>query len=123
MGNGPKRRRKTHKNIKFLRKSVKTANRAKDLDQIQKELSDENKGIAKPKEIDPDLPGLGQFYCLTCAKYFVNSDALKEHSKGKVHRRKVKLANEKPYSQEEADAAAGMGRPDKGKPSSKMIDH
>jgi bud site selection protein 20 len=34
---------------------------------------------------------------------------LDDHVKSKVHKKRVKLAAEKPYSQAEANAAAGMG--------------
>ncbi|KAI4768895.1 hypothetical protein E4T44_14395 [Aureobasidium sp. EXF-8845] len=67
-----------------------------------------------------DLPGLGQYYCVECAKWFESDANLAAHSKGKVHKRRVKALKEKPYSQAEADAAAGrLTWIDNGKPREK----
>ncbi len=57
--------------------------------------------------INEDLPGLGQFYCLQCAKYFVDKASLDHHTTGKNHKRRLKVLKDKPYTQEEAEAAAG----------------
>ena len=38
-----------------------------DLDQIHDDLKPENIDKKKHQEIDTDLPGLGQFYCVECA--------------------------------------------------------
>jgi bud site selection protein 20 len=52
------------KNRAFHR-TLKVKRRAKDLDQIQDQLKVHDP--EKVKELDQDLPGLGQFYCLACA--------------------------------------------------------
>lgn len=57
--------------------------------------------------IDETKPGLGQYYCIPCAKYFETQTAKSHHQRGKVHKRRVKLLKEGPYTQEEANAAAG----------------
>lgn len=57
--------------------------------------------------IDETKPGLGQHYCVPCAKYFETASAKSHHQRGKVHKRRVKLIKEGPYTHEEADAAAG----------------
>lgn len=57
--------------------------------------------------MDETKPGLGQHYCIPCAKYFETSSAKSHHQKGKVHKRRVKLLKEGPYTHEEANAAAG----------------
>jgi len=103
---GRLRRTRTPVKNKQHKKGLLTKNRPKDLDQIQDEMKtlDPNN-----MPIDPDLPGLGQFYCITCARHFINAVTLAVHNKTKPHKRKIKLALEKPYSQAEADAAAGMG--------------
>jgi bud site selection protein 20 len=44
-------------------------------------------------------------------RYFMSEKILLEHNATRPHKRKVKLAMEKPYSQREADAAAGMAPP------------
>ncbi|KJE95932.1 hypothetical protein CAOG_06321 [Capsaspora owczarzaki ATCC 30864] len=55
-----------------------------------------------------DLPGLGQFYCVACARYFIDELSLNVHFKSKVHRRRLKELKEPAYTQEDAEAAAGM---------------
>lgn len=57
--------------------------------------------------IDETKPGLGQHYCIPCAKYFETQSAKSHHQRGKVHKRRVKLLKEGPYTHEEANAAAG----------------
>jgi len=46
---------------------------------------------------------------LLSSRYFTTDKVLDDHVKSKVHKKRVKLAAEKPYSQAEANAAAGMG--------------
>ena len=79
------------------------------MDQIQEDIAraaaDPNKG----RKFDQELPGCGQYYCLACARYFITDKVMEDHLKSKVHKKRVKLAAEKPYSQAEANAAAGMG--------------
>ncbi|KAK2843814.1 hypothetical protein Q7C36_012029 [Tachysurus vachellii] len=61
------------------------------------------------QEVDYDVTGFAQHYCLHCARYFVDLKALKEHFKTKVHKRRLKQLKEEPYTQAEAERAAGMG--------------
>jgi bud site selection protein 20 len=49
------------------------------------------------KPLDEELPGLGQHYCMSCARHFVNPGALEEHNKTKAHKRRVKELKNKPY--------------------------
>ncbi|RIA92048.1 hypothetical protein C1645_86773 [Glomus cerebriforme] len=105
-------RSRTHKGIRDQYRKYRTRNYAKDLDQIQEDIKKvkENGGdetILKPQEWNEDLPGLGQFYCISCAKYFVDSEALNRHQRGKNHKKRVKLLKETPYTQAEAEAAVG----------------
>lgn len=70
------------------------------------------------QEVDLDAPGFAQFYCLHCAKYFINQRALDDHFKTKVHKKRLKELCDDPYTQEEAERAAGHGsfkRPEKRK--------
>jgi bud site selection protein 20 len=80
----------------------------KDLDQIQDEMK---KPIPLP--FDETLPGMGQYYCMACARYFINRSVLSDHCKTTAHKRQLKLTLEKPYSIREAEAAAGMAPPAK----------
>lgn len=54
--------------------------------------------------------GGGEFPCVHCSRHFIDKATLQIHLKTKVHKRRLKELKEKPYSQEEADAAAGLGR-------------
>ena len=73
-----KNRNKKNPGHKAFRKSIRVKNRAKDLDQIQDEMKREQQSLVSqadenPTEtptiaraIDIDLPGAGQFYCVSC---------------------------------------------------------
>ena len=82
--------------------------------------------VAAKTELDPDKPGLGQFYCVACSRYYINLTALQEHSSTAKHRRRLKmLKTEKPYSHAEAMAGAGKGTTDHGlnrRPAEAMVD-
>ena len=60
---------------------------------------------AKPAE---ELPGLGRFYCIECAKWFESEHSLVHHRRGRPHKRRLRALKEEPYTQKEADAAAGL---------------
>jgi len=62
------------------------------------DLKPENIAKLEKQEIDPDLPGLGQHYCVSCARYFVDARALSEHRKTKPHKRRVKALQEDIYT-------------------------
>jgi len=85
---------RTHVKNKQYKKSRLVCNREKDLDQIQDEMKTLD---TSNLPVDEELPGLGQYYCLTCARYFTTAEVLKQHKMTKVHKRKLKLALEKPY--------------------------
>merc|ERR1711963_1007682 len=61
------------------------------------------------QEVDFDKAGLGQFYCVHCAKDFINPKAFQDHVKGKPHKRRLHALKTDPYTIEEANRAAGMG--------------
>uniref|UniRef100_A0A8C9MWM3 Zinc finger protein 593 n=1 Tax=Serinus canaria TaxID=9135 RepID=A0A8C9MWM3_SERCA len=42
-------------------------------------------------------------------RYFVDLNSMKEHFRSKVHKKRLKQLREAPYTQEEAERAAGMG--------------
>ena len=67
----------------------KTRRHTRDLDQIHADLRDE-KHLAEFKDAKPieDLPGLGQWYCKECAKFFESDANFSAHQKGKVHKRR-----------------------------------
>ncbi|KAL2481364.1 zinc finger (C2H2 type) family protein [Abeliophyllum distichum] len=72
-------------------------------------------GDGKPLPVDEDLPGMGQYYCLHCDRYFADVTVRDEHFKTKKHRRRVKqMTGPAPHTQLDAELAAGMGMPDNG---------
>lgn len=87
----------------------KTKRFTKDLDQILYDDMSSDKAIQslEIQPLDEYKPGLGQFYCIPCAKYFETATAKATHLRGKVHKRRVKDIKAGPYTREEADAAAG----------------
>ena len=71
--------------------------------------------VKEKTDLDPDKPGLGQFYCIACARYCINQKALDDHRKCSKHKRREKmLLTETPYSHAEANAGAGRGATDHG---------
>ena len=56
-----------HKNIKDIKKKHRTKRRTKDMDQIHEDMKAENVERLRRQEVDYDLPGAGQHYCLHCA--------------------------------------------------------
>lgn len=59
--------------------------------------------------VDLEQAGMAQFYCVHCAKYFINDQALQSHFKTKVHKRRLKALELEPYTIEESEKAAGHG--------------
>lgn len=60
--------------------SNKTRKRkGKDLDEILEDLKPEKITKVMNQEVDIDLPGDGQFYCVECSRHFINDVILKRH--------------------------------------------
>ena len=80
------------------------------MDQIVLEdMLPENTKVLKNQPTDEDKPGLGQHYCITCVKYFINESALECHNKQKEHKKRLKIClTEVPYTIEEAERAGGL---------------
>ncbi|XP_050142513.1 uncharacterized protein LOC126618477 isoform X1 [Malus sylvestris] len=107
-----------HRSVKKRRYSHKTHRRAKfeikGDDMVYDGLKKAEKG-AKPLPQDQDLPGMGQYYCLHCDRYFNNALVRDDHFKTKRHKKRVKIMmGDAPHTQLDADLAAGMGMPDDG---------
>ncbi|KAL9269567.1 Zinc finger protein 593-like protein [Drosera capensis] len=116
-----------HRNVKKRRYSHKTKRRSKFLikgdDAVYAELkkmSSEDGGGGggsggegegeRVFPVDEDLPGLGQFYCLHCDRYFASAVVRDEHFKSKRHKKRLKqMAGPAPHTQLDADIAGGMG--------------
>ncbi|KAK8865611.1 hypothetical protein IAR55_000755 [Kwoniella newhampshirensis] len=106
---GRLRRSRTHHARRDVHRTARTRVRVKDLDQIEIDLRPGNRAKLERQEIDADKPGLGQHYCVECAKYYETELALKTHHKSKVHRRRLKELKEPAYTLAEAERAAGLG--------------
>ncbi|MCJ1415213.1 Bud site selection protein 20 [Xylographa parallela] len=87
----------------------KTKRRTRDLDQIHADIRSA-KHLAQHKTAKPseDLPGLGQWYCVECAKWFEGEHNLLQHRRGKNHKRRVRMLREEPHTQKAAEAAIGL---------------
>ncbi|KAL0818384.1 hypothetical protein ABMA28_008857 [Loxostege sticticalis] len=103
------KRKKYHHGDTHLKKRWRLRNRKKDLDQIDVDIKEENAEKLLNQEVDLDLPGSAQHYCIHCARYFIDDQALNEHFKTKVHKRRLKALELEPYSIEESERAAGLG--------------
>src|ERR1700712_1892608 len=55
-----------------------------------------------------ELPGGGLWYCVECATHYESEPNFVKHQKGKPHKRRVRQLKEEPYTQKEAEAAAGL---------------
>ncbi len=106
MGHAQRRKGNTAKH-KAIGKSRRTRNKTKDMDQIVEDLDPKNILKYQNLPIDEDLPGLGQFYCIFCSRYFVNKKTLDDHYKTKEHKKRVKSSKEKPYTIEDSLKFAG----------------
>ncbi|XP_076748844.1 zinc finger protein 593 homolog [Xylocopa sonorina] len=103
------KRKKYHKGDTHLRKGWRTRRRRKDLDEIDEDLKDENVKNLLNQEVDLDKPGAAQYYCVHCARYFINDTALQDHFRTKVHKRRLKALELEPYTIEESERAASKG--------------
>ena len=88
------------------------------IDQIVLEdMLPENTKVLKNQPIDEDKAGLGQHYCIPCVRYFPTDAAMKEHEKGKEHKKRRKITlTEVPYTIEEAERAGGLYQKPKANP-------
>lgn len=77
--------------------------------QIDEDIKPENTSRLLNQEVDLDVPGGAQHYCIHCARYFINNTALQDHFKTKVHKRRLKALEIEPYTIEESERAAGFG--------------
>ncbi|XP_015574897.1 bud site selection protein 20 isoform X2 [Ricinus communis] len=77
--------------VKKRRYSHKTARRSKFLVKGDDMVYDELKKPDSEKKslpLDEDLPGMGQYYCLHCDRYFANVTIRDDHFKSKRHKKR-----------------------------------
>ncbi|GBL89455.1 Zinc finger protein 593 [Araneus ventricosus] len=102
-------RKKGNHGYTAKRKQLKVKRRTKDLDEIDNDLEPQNAENLLNQPIDLDVAGSAQHYCLHCARYFIDDNALQAHFRTKVHKRRLKALEAEPYSVKEAEAAGGIG--------------
>ena len=96
MGRVKHSRRSQAKN-KSYKKTHDTKRRRRDIDQIQDDIElKKNCATEIAPELDEDLPGLGQYYCVACARYFIDEDTLRAHEITKPHKRRYFSCNVAP---------------------------
>ncbi|KAK2713001.1 zinc finger protein 593 homolog [Artemia franciscana] len=103
------KRKKYHRGETGIQKKYRLKRKTKDLDEIDADLKAEVVDNFLNQPIDLEKAGGGQFYCVHCARYFIDDQAIKEHFRSKVHKRRLKALELEPYSVEESLRAAGQG--------------
>ncbi|KAK4683785.1 bud site selection protein 20, partial [Tremellales sp. Uapishka_1] len=111
---GRLRRSRAHHARRDVHRAARTRVRTRDLDIIQNDMKPENREAMLNQPIDEEKPGLGQHYCLECAKYYESNVALVMHKKSKVHRRRLKELKEPAYTVEESKAGLGVDNKQRG---------
>jgi bud site selection protein 20 len=91
MGQPQARKSRKHKNGNHP--LHRTRNYGRDVDQIHGDLSEQQKTLLKNTVLDEEKPGLGKWYCVECAKWFIDQDTLKKHTGTKVHKRRYVLVS------------------------------
>ena len=88
---------------------IKTKRLTRGLDQVKADLAvPRHLSQYKETKAAEDLPGLGDFYCIECAKWFEGDHNLAAHRRGKNHKRRVKELKAEVHTQKTADAAVGL---------------
>lgn len=69
--------------------------------QIWTDTREENiaRSMLEATKPDEDLPGLGQHFCISCSRYFVDQTTLELHRRSKPHKRRLKVLEETPHMQ------------------------
>jgi len=78
--------------IRGAKSKKKTRRYTRDIDQIHSDLK-HSRHLEQYKETKAaeDLPGLGQWYCIECSKWFADETNFNSHVKGKNHKRRYVL--------------------------------
>jgi bud site selection protein 20 len=82
----------------------------RDVDAITADLkSSRHLTLYQATKSPEDLPALGAYYCIECAKYFESETNLVGHRRGSTHKRRLKQIKEGAHTQREAEEAIGLG--------------
>eukprot|EP00440_Ansanella_granifera_P075601 gb/GFBE01082037.1/.p1 GENE.gb/GFBE01082037.1/~~gb/GFBE01082037.1/.p1 ORF type:complete len:114 (+),score=35.56 gb/GFBE01082037.1/:1-342(+) len=107
-GNKHTGRKHNRQNRKTKPSVIAAKRRTKDIDQVHDDLKAPQKFKAGELPRDEDLPGMGQYYCICCARFFTSAEVKAKHEKSKLHKRRLQKAMDEPHSQRDAELAAGM---------------
>lgn len=102
------KRKKMHYGDTHLQRRWRVRNRTRDLDLIDEDIRNQSTQLIN-QSVDLEKPGFAQFYCVHCAKYFIDDTAMQAHFRTKVHKRRLKALEAEPYTIEESERAAGHG--------------
>jgi len=105
---GKQRRKANLAKHKEYGKIRKTKYYQRDLDQIVNDLEPQNFIKLTNQEISEDKPGLGQYYCVWCSKYYINENSLTSHQKSKEHKKRIRALKEPPYTIKDSLMYAGL---------------
>lgn len=95
--------------IRGAKSKKKTRRYTRDLDQVHADIaSKKHLQQYHDTKAPEDLPGLGQWYCVQCAKWFESETNFNQHTKAKPHKRRLRQLLSAPYTQREAEAAVGL---------------
>mmetsp|Transcript_41924 Transcript_41924/g.50803 ORF Transcript_41924/g.50803 Transcript_41924/m.50803 type:complete len:139 (-) Transcript_41924:792-1208(-) len=124
MGTAPTARNKGTKTKKGFKQHKRAVFLERHIDQVWEDVRKDTpvhtstagpSGTTDVQEHDEDRPAGGAHYCIPCSKYFQSAGALVSHQKTKAHKKRVKvLKGDRPHNAEDAEAAAGRGKPDNG---------
>lgn len=98
----PQSRKGTRAKDKTNHRGMKAKHISRHLDQVYEDTMPHNAARFERPPVDEDLPGLGQHYCIPCARHFVADRVLQEHRRTKVHKQMLRRLREKPYDLKEA---------------------
>ncbi|RAH55839.1 hypothetical protein BO85DRAFT_470162 [Aspergillus piperis CBS 112811] len=91
-------------------RKIKTKRRTRDYDQVRADIaSARHLELYKATKDEEDLPGLGKHYCVECSKWFESEHNMAAHTKGKNHKRRLRILREEAHTQKAAEAAVGLG--------------
>ncbi|KAI2816868.1 hypothetical protein CBS115989_6492 [Aspergillus niger] len=91
-------------------RKIKTKRRTRDYDQVRADIaSARHLELYKATKDEEDLPGLGKHYCVECSKWFESEHNKVAHTKGKNHKRRLRILREEAHTQKAAEAAVGLG--------------
>jgi len=110
MGGRPQRRKANLAKNKQNNKACKTKHYKRDIDQVINDILPQNLIKLVHQKPQEELPGLGQYYCVFCARYFVESNSLESHNKTKDHKRRVKETSIEPYTIKDSLKYGGLSQ-------------